>query len=112
MTDNKQLYRVSFHNQGKIYEVYARGVADTGLFGFVQLEDLVFDERAGVVVDPAEERLRDEFSGVTRTFIPMHSVIRVDEVTRRGQARIRDAEGGNVTPFPLYSSRSTEPGGS
>ena len=56
----KPIYRVVFLNQGKVYEVYARHVSQTGsLFGFVEIEELVFDARKGVVVDPAEERLQD-----------------------------------------------------
>ena len=112
MADQK-LFRITFHNQGKIYEVYARKVTDAFLLGFVQFEDLVFGERSGVVVDPSEERLRDEFAGVMRSYIPMHSVIRVDEVTRHGPARISDATGGNVTPFPSspYPAGGSDPGG-
>jgi hypothetical protein len=97
----KNLYRITFHSQGKIYEVYARHVSDGGLFGFVQIEDLVFGERGGLVVDPSEERIKDEFADVNRTYLPMHSVIRVDEVARPGISKISDASSNNVTPFPL-----------
>jgi hypothetical protein len=31
-------------------------------------------------VDPSEERLRHEFEGVQRFHVPLHSVIRIDEV--------------------------------
>ena len=97
----KNLYRITFHSQGKIYEIYARNVSDAGLFGFVQIEDLVFGERGGLVVDPSEERIKDEFADVTRTYLPMHSVIRVDEVDRPGISKISDANSSNITPFPL-----------
>ena len=70
---SKPIYRVVFLNQGKVYEVYARRVSQTGsLFGFVEIEELVFDARKGIVVDPSEERLRLEFAGVKRTYLPMH----------------------------------------
>lgn len=98
---DKKLYRITFHNQGKIYEVYARKVSDAGLLGFIQLEGLVFGERGGVVVDPSEERLRDEFDGVERTHVPIHSVIRVDQVDRQGVSKISDADGSKITPFPV-----------
>ncbi|MBT8145057.1 MAG: DUF1820 family protein [Gammaproteobacteria bacterium] len=113
MSGNKQLFRVSFHNQGKIYEVYAERVNDGGLLGFVQIEGLVFGERSGVVVDPSEERLRDEFADVSCSYIPMHAVIRIDQVTRQGSGKIRDADGNNVMAFPhsLYQS-TNDPGGS
>ena len=97
----KKLYRITFFSQGKIYEIYSRKITDSGLLGFVQVEDLVFGERSGLVVDPSEERIRDEFSGVTRTYLPMHSVIRVDEVTRQGVSKIRDADSSNISPFPM-----------
>jgi hypothetical protein len=94
-----------FVNQGKVYEVYARKVSHGGLFGFVEVEDLVFGERAGVVLDPGEERIKTEFEGVKRTYLPLHSVLRVDEVKKQGTAKIVSLEGANVAqfPVPLYS---------
>jgi hypothetical protein len=98
----KRIYRVVFLNQGKVYEVYARNVSQTGaLFGFVEVEELVFDARKGVVVDPSEERLRIEFDGVKKTYIPMHYVLRIDEVDKHGTSKILAAEGGNVAQFPM-----------
>ena len=98
---NKLLYRIAFMNQGKIYEIYARQVTHGELFGFLAIEEIVFGERTSVVVDPAEERLKDEFAGVKRTHIPLHSVIRVDEVEKQGVSKISEASGDNVTQFPM-----------
>ncbi|MFH1176352.1 MAG: DUF1820 family protein [Acidobacteriota bacterium] len=100
---DERLYRVSFLNQGQLYEIYARHVSQGGFFGFIEVEELLFGERSRLVVDPSEERLRTEFEGVRRMFIPMHSVVRVDEVEKVGAARIAAAErgSGSVTPFPL-----------
>ena len=75
----KTTYRISFHNQGKIYEIYALDVHQSGLFGFIEVENIVFGEKTAVVVDPSEENLKTEFEGVQRTYLPMHSVIRIDE---------------------------------
>jgi len=99
------IFRIMFVNQGKVYEVYARKVSHGGLFGFVEVEELVFGERAGVVLDPGEERIKTEFEGVKRTYLPLHSVLRVDEVQKQGTAKIVALEGGNVSqfPVPLYS---------
>jgi hypothetical protein len=96
----EKVYRVVFANQGKVYEVYAHSVADGGMLGFVQIGDLIFGERSQVVVDPAEEKLKSEFEGVKRTFIPMHSIIRIDEVEKQGVGKITDGD-GKVTPFPM-----------
>lgn len=109
---NHRMYRVAFYNQGEVYEVYARSVAQGGLFGFVEIEELVFGERTTLVVDPAEEKLADEFAGVKRSYIPMHSIIRIDEVERRGTPRISSAEGeSKVRPFPVYTRHGPGPGG-
>lgn len=105
----KRLYRVQFLNQGKVYEIYARKVSQGGMIGFVEVEELVFGERSSVVVDPSEEKLKNEFAGVKSTHIPMHSVIRIDEVERQGTGKITEAE-GNVTPFPVYYTPGSDGG--
>lgn len=97
----KRLYKIMFVNQGKIYEIYARNVSHGGLFGFVEIEELVFGERTTVVVDPAEERIQAEFAGVKRSYIPMHAILRIDEVEKQGVSKISQAEGDNVTQFPM-----------
>ncbi len=99
MASAERIYRVIFHNQGKVYEIYARSISDGGLLGFVEIEELTFGERTQVVVDPAEEKLKSEFAGVKRTYVPMHAIIRVDEVEKEGPARISESD-GNVTAFP------------
>jgi hypothetical protein len=95
------IYRISFFNQGKIYELYAESVHQSEMYGFVVVEGLLFDQHRGLVIDPAEEKLKDEFSGVSRTLVPIHAVIRVDEVEKKGASKIHEVDGkGNVTPFP------------
>ncbi|MGB5132007.1 MAG: DUF1820 family protein [Steroidobacteraceae bacterium] len=105
------IFKVVFANQGKVYEIYARKVSHGGLFGFVEVEELVFGERSSVVVDPGEERIKNEFEGVKRTYLPLHSIIRIDEVRKQGVSKISVLEGGNVTPFPvpMYPA-GTDPG--
>ncbi|MEX2516946.1 MAG: DUF1820 family protein [Gammaproteobacteria bacterium] len=98
------LYRITFHNQGKIYEVYAKSVHQGALFGFIEIEKLVFGEKTSLVVDPAEENLKSEFQDVIRTYIPMHSIVRIDEVSKRGTSKISDApDASNIAPFPVYT---------
>ena len=95
------IFKVLFVNQGKVYEIYARKVSHGGLLGFVEVEELVFGERSTVVVDPAEEKIKAEFEGVKRTYLPMHSVLRIDEVRKQGVSKISAFEGGNVAQFPV-----------
>jgi hypothetical protein len=100
------IFKVLFVNQGKVYEVYARKVGHGNMFGFIEVEELVFGERSTVVVDPSEERIKAEFEGVKRTYLPLHSVLRIDEVRKQGVSKITALEGANVTqfPVPLYST--------
>ena len=107
---NKKLFRVVFISQGQVYEVYAREVGHGDMFGFVAVEKLVFGERTTVVVDPSEERIKSEFEHVTRTYLPMHSIVRIDEVDKQGAAKISKME-GNVTqfPMPIYSPGDPKP---
>jgi len=87
-------------SQGQVYEIYARYIGQGALFGFVEVEELVFGARSSVLVDPSEEKIKSEFEGVTRTHLPMHSIIRIDEVEKEGAGKISKIE-GNVTQFPV-----------
>ena len=99
----KPLYKVIFLNHGKVYELYARKVTSSTLWGFTEVAELVFDVHDGLVVDPTEERLRDEFGTARVLHLPMQSIIRIEEVEKKGKSAIRDAETGEnvVTQFPL-----------
>lgn len=98
---SKQIYKIVFMNQGQIYEIYARKVGHGALFGFVEVSELVFDERSSVVVDPSQEKLKAEFAGVKCTYLPLHSIVRIDEVDKQGTSKISKFEGSNVTQFPV-----------
>ena len=82
----QRLYKITFLNQGQVYEVYAKRVSQGGLLGFIEVEGLVFGQKTRVVVDPTEERLQREFEGVKRCYLPMHSV------DPRGRGREAGAE--------------------
>jgi len=108
------VYRVTFLNQGEVYEVYARSVSQGGIFGFVEIADLIFRDETKKVIDPSRERIANEFRGVPRTFVPLHAVLRIDQVEREGEARITPGAGGGPkgevrlfpTPIPALASDS------
>ena len=108
---NKSVYKVIFVNQGKVYEVYAKDVAQSGMYGFVEIEGLIFGEKSAVVIDPSEEKLKNEFQEVKRSYIPLHAVIRIDEVEREGVAKIVALDKSDqIIGFPgTYGSVSREP---
>ena len=105
------IFKVMFVNQGKVYEIYARKVGHGQMFGFIEVEELVFGERSTVVLDPNEERIKTEFEGVKRSYLPLHSVLRIDEVQKQGVSKITTFEGSNVAQFPLpvYSAPGEPP---
>ena len=100
-SDKSHIYRIYFHSHGQIYEVYAHSIYQSDLYGFVEIENYIFGEKSKMIVDPSEDKLRSEFESVKRSFLPMHAIIRIDEVGKEGTAKITDSAGGNVTPFPM-----------
>lgn len=103
---DKPLYKIIFLNQGKVYELYSEGVTSSGLWGFIEVSDLVFETGEGLVVDPTEEKMRLEFASAKVLHLPIQSVLRVEEVEKRGKCLIRDRESGEkVTPFPISPSK-------
>jgi len=100
---SQPVYKVIFQSQNRIYEVYARQIFQSDMWGFIEIEEFVFGERSQLLVDPSEEKLKHEFAGVKRSYIPMHSIIRIDEVEKEGAAKISEANGGsgNVSAFPM-----------
>lgn len=64
----------------------------------------MFSSHGSLVVAPSEEKLKTEFSGVSRSYIPLQAVIRIDVVTEKGSARISDL-GDNVTMFPYLPGK-------
>lgn len=104
MSKAKPLYRVVYVHRDKVYDLYVENVYNADLWGFVVLEGFVFGSNTELVIDPSEEKLRQQFEGVKRSFVPMQAVIQIDEVEKRGTARISDAE-GTVTAFPVMQKR-------
>ena len=107
MAAKKRIYRVTFRNDSEVYEVYCRRVGQSDLFGFVEIEGLLFGEKASLVVDPSEEKLKIAFAGVERTMVPLHAVIRIDAVEKSGTSKVHAVGGRNVTslPTPIYTPK-------
>ena len=104
------IFKVIFYNEGEVFEIYTRNIYQSDMYGFIELEEFLFGERAQVIVDPAEEKLKNEFSNVKRSYIPMQSIIRIDEVEKEGQVKVSDIKGaGNIAQFPTRSGHSSKP---
>lgn len=103
------IYRVIFNNQSEVYELYTRYIFQSEMYGFIEVEELLFDE--SLISDANDEteakasfdKLKLEFTGVKRSFIPLPSIIRVDEMEKPGVVKVspsKDDPTGNVRHFP------------
>ncbi|MCB1827753.1 MAG: DUF1820 family protein [Coxiellaceae bacterium] len=103
MKTQEPIYRVIFSQDGQTYELYARYISEETMVGFVEIDQLIFAEDS-TLVDPTEEKLKNEFRGVERIYVPMHAIFRIDEVMKEGPARIKDDKSktkSNVWHFPI-----------
>lgn len=105
MARNKSIYKIQFHNNGQLYELYAHEVTQSNMYAFIEVADIIFGERSNLLVDPSEEKLKAEFGQVKRTYVPIQAVIRIDEVEKEGINKILDSnlsggKEGNVSAFP------------
>lgn len=96
----KSTFRILFHNNNQIYELYAHEVSQSQMAGFIEIGEIIFGEHSKVLIDPAEEKLKHEFGDVKHTYVPHYSIIRIDEVDRCGKNRILDNDGASVTHLP------------
>jgi hypothetical protein len=76
---DKTYFKVSFTRDQELYQVCARQVRASDLYGLIEISEFVFPERK-LVFNPGEDRLRREFEGIQRTFLPYHTIVRIDEV--------------------------------
>ncbi len=100
----KPTFRIQFHNNNKIYELYAHEVSQSQMAGFIEIGEIIFGEQSKLLIDPSEEKLKLEFANVKNTYIPHFAVIRIDEVENSGKNRILDSDGSSVTTFPGQAS--------
>lgn len=102
MSKKQHVFKIIFFQRDSIYEIYARQVTESDMYGFIVVEEILFGERSSLLVDPTEEKIRSLFSDVTRTYIPIHSVLRIDEVEKEGTAKVTKVttNPNNVSPFP------------
>jgi len=94
------VYKIKFIQLGEIYEVFARHIYQSEMYGFIEVEEYIFNREKQLVVDPTSEKLKNEFLNVERSYIPLNSIVRIDEVDELGEAKITENK-GQVSPFPL-----------
>jgi hypothetical protein len=51
---NQPVYKVIFQNGSQVFEVFARQIYQSDMWGFIEVEEFVFGERSQILVDPGE----------------------------------------------------------
>lgn len=97
---SKSVYKIIFIQLGEIYEVFANQIFQSDMYGFIEVEDYIFNKDKQLVVDPTSEKLKNEFAKVERSYIPLNSIIRIDEVKETGEPKIKENK-GQVSQFPI-----------
>lgn len=95
----KPIYRVVVHQQGEIWDLYVREIFQSELWGFIEVEEFVFEDASRVVIDPASEKLQHTFEGVKRSYLPLNAIVRIDEVEREGPLKAVKSD-ARVAEFP------------
>ena len=85
----KSVYKIIFIQLGEIYEVFAKQIYQSDMYGFIEVEEYIFNKDKQLVVDPSSEKLKNEFSEVERSYIPINAILRIDEVKEGGEAKIK-----------------------
>ena len=96
----KSVYKIIFIQLGEIYEVFAKQIYQSDMYGFIEVEEYIFNKDKQLVVDPSSEKLKKEFAQVERSYIPINSIIRIDEVQESGEAKIKENK-NKISPIPL-----------
>lgn len=101
MKSNELLYRIVFLQDEEVCELYSRTLSEESLMGFIEIGDIVFPEPTRLIIDLSEERFREEFKNVKRCYIPMHNILRIDEVQKPGLSTSKEVSSGtNIAHFP------------
>ena len=96
----KKVYKKIFIQLGEIYEVFAKQIYQSDMYGFIEVEEYIFNKDKQLVVDPSSEKLKNEFNNVERSYIPVNSILRIDEVNETGEPKIKENK-GQISPLPI-----------
>ena len=99
---NTLIYKIIFNTNNKVYEIYANNAYQDDIFSFIRVDGIIFDNNKGTLIDPAEEQIRLEFSGVESLLLPVQSVLRIDIVKNKGTSKLFEAnQEQKITQFPI-----------
>jgi len=96
----KKLYKVIFvDEEKKIQTLHASVLNPSSFLGLIEVSDIVFIEQSDIIIAPDDGKLQAKFKNVERSYIPLNSIIRIDEVTVEKETPV----------IRLYSSSNENP---
>ena len=101
------IFRVHFTWKEKQYELKAHSLDMTHPY-FVSIKDLVLPEENSVLINPADDELRRNFSEVRQLILPFQSVSLIEEFTEDPDARrgLHDPPKGEVVVTDRFKKHS------
>ena len=100
---DKKIYKIIFIQLGEIYEIFAKQIFQSDMYGFLEVEEFIFTNDDQLVVDPSSEKLKTEFNKVKRSYIPIGAIQRIDEVIESGEAKLRKRPARSVLFLSTFS---------
>ena len=80
MSKEKKVFKVYFFHLDKVYTLFAKEVnASDELYNMCEISGIIFQRNKNLIV-PSEDEVRQEFSNLKRLLIPLHHLIRIDEL--------------------------------
>ncbi|ADD68272.1 conserved hypothetical protein [Denitrovibrio acetiphilus DSM 12809] len=78
---SKKLFKVIFIDEDKkIQTIHSSKLNPSSFLGLVEISDIVFLDQSELIIAPDDGNLKSKFKNVERSYIPLNSIIRIDEV--------------------------------
>lgn len=94
----KPIYRILFVQLEEVKEIYAQYISEETLVGFIEADNLLDYDRANVLID---------YNEVKRCYIPLHTILRIDEVNPQASQKNTEKAFDNVSHLPHAYKKST-----
>ncbi len=77
----KKLFKMIFIDEDKKNTDHTCVTAQSVLFsGLVEISDIVFIDQSELIIAPDDGNLKVKFKNVERSYLPLNSIVRIDEV--------------------------------
>jgi hypothetical protein len=77
----KTIYKVQFIDENKKNKtIYAHKVNPSSFLGLIEISGIAFLGTSDILINPDDEKIRKEFKNVEKTYLPINSIIRIDEI--------------------------------